>query len=637
MIRLALLQYIINSIWQVPLLALVTWLLIRLGRPEARTQSRLWMATLALAIVLPLRGAGALQAHPAAAGLPAQPHAGLAVPMAQPASAAIDGASVEARFQRHPGKHQAPGWLAVQPRMRTLSVPVGPRMAAWMLAIYLCLLAFRGVQLAFAWSAARGLLRSARAAVLTQRELAILQCLCRKFSVSEPLVLCSAQLVSPLTVGGIRPVLLLPETFAANTENEVAAMLGHELAHIRRRDYLCNLAGHVAALPIAFHPATRAIQRRLRQSREMVCDAMAAEAMHSSSSYASCLIGLAQRMLDGRREVERALAVGLFDNGSLEERIMRLLETKTRMSPRMKLVRGTAGILLLASAAMTATLLHLTPTVAEAATQTPASAAGQATGQAAPSAQPAATTTPVAPGKTRRLAAKTPKLATANATAEEETLQMQSREFKKQMDDARQQMAEAAKQLQSDAVQRQMKILQSPEFKKQMEDARQQIAEADKQLQSDAVQRQMKILQSPEFKKQMDDARQQMAEAAKQLQSDAVQRQMKILQSPEFKKQMEDARQQIAEAAKRCRPAADEDIAESRIQKTDGRCPPADGRSRQTVAKRCRPARDEDAVESRIQKADGGHAASAGRCGPADPEKRSHEAVDGIDGKGRQE
>ena len=58
MMERALIEYAINALWQVPLLAGSAWLLLRIVRPAPLTQHRIWLAVLGLALLLPLHGMG---------------------------------------------------------------------------------------------------------------------------------------------------------------------------------------------------------------------------------------------------------------------------------------------------------------------------------------------------------------------------------------------------------------------------------------------------------------------------------------------------------------------------------------------------------------------------------------------------
>ena len=56
MIARSLFEYLVNTLWQLPLLAAATWLIIRVSRPALFLQHVLWCAALAAAVLLPLRG-----------------------------------------------------------------------------------------------------------------------------------------------------------------------------------------------------------------------------------------------------------------------------------------------------------------------------------------------------------------------------------------------------------------------------------------------------------------------------------------------------------------------------------------------------------------------------------------------------
>lgn len=52
----ALAEYVVNTLWQLPVLAAGAWLFVRLARPSPRVQHGIWLAVLALAVLLPGRG-----------------------------------------------------------------------------------------------------------------------------------------------------------------------------------------------------------------------------------------------------------------------------------------------------------------------------------------------------------------------------------------------------------------------------------------------------------------------------------------------------------------------------------------------------------------------------------------------------
>jgi len=191
---------------------------------------------------------------------------------------------------------------------------------------------------------------------------------------------------SPVVVGALNPVILVPERFADLAEDDQRAALLHECAHVVRRDYAVNLASELMAVPLSWHPALYPIKAGVRRSREMACDAMAAAAMASEQIYARRLLSLA-KSLGGAQPSGASLAVvGLFGKSSLEERLMHLMTRKGPEHLGLKTVR--------LGAAATVTALALTPVmlfrVAPADAQT-------ATAPAAVPAMPAAPATPASP------------------------------------------------------------------------------------------------------------------------------------------------------------------------------------------------------------------------------------------------
>jgi len=98
---------------------------------------------------------------------------------------------------------------------------------------------------------------------------------------------------SPVTAGWWRPVVLLPAAVAARMPVDlVEALLAHELAHVRRHDYLVNLLqGAVEAL-LFYHPVVWWLSHRIRVERELVADDLAAVALGERRQLAVALAEL---------------------------------------------------------------------------------------------------------------------------------------------------------------------------------------------------------------------------------------------------------------------------------------------------------------------------------------------------------
>ena len=97
-------------------------------------------------------------------------------------------------------------------------------------------------------------------------------------------------LASPVTVGFFRPLVLLPASLLSGMPVPLLeALLAHELAHVRRWDYLLNLLQSVAEALLFFHPVVWWLSARLRVERELVADALAAQSLPDPAQLASAL------------------------------------------------------------------------------------------------------------------------------------------------------------------------------------------------------------------------------------------------------------------------------------------------------------------------------------------------------------
>jgi beta-lactamase regulating signal transducer with metallopeptidase domain/HEAT repeat protein len=124
----------------------------------------------------------------------------------------------------------------------------------------------------------------------------------------------------PIAIGWLRPVILLPTSaFTGLTVEQLDAIIAHELAHIRRHDYLVNLAQSVIETVLFYHPAVWWVSRQVRQEREHCCDDAAVAACGDRQRYARALVGMERLRGSDPLPVVRA------NGGSLVMRIRRLL------------------------------------------------------------------------------------------------------------------------------------------------------------------------------------------------------------------------------------------------------------------------------------------------------------------------
>ena len=181
-----------------------------------------------------------------------------------------------------------------------------------------------------------------------------------RLRVSRPVrLLASAAAEVPATFGWLRPVILLPASAVSGlTAEQVEALIAHELAHIRRHDYLLNVFQTAVETLLFYHPAVWWVSHRIREEREQCCDDLAAEACGDAVSYARALADM---------EELRAGAPGLAvaaGGGSLLGRVRRLVGVPMPHSRRCS--PWLAGALATVVALALATSIQITSTASAA-------------------------------------------------------------------------------------------------------------------------------------------------------------------------------------------------------------------------------------------------------------------------------
>lgn len=101
----------------------------------------------------------------------------------------------------------------------------------------------------------------------------------------------SVQVAVPMVIGFLKPVVLVPLGMLANLPAaQVEAILLHELAHIRRRDYLINLVQIFCENVFFFNPAVWWISKLIREEREHCCDDLAISVIQNKTSFIHALV-----------------------------------------------------------------------------------------------------------------------------------------------------------------------------------------------------------------------------------------------------------------------------------------------------------------------------------------------------------
>ena len=158
----------------------------------------------------------------------------------------------------------------------------------------------------------------------------------------------SAAVEVPSVIGTLRPVILLPASALVGlTPQQLEMVLAHELAHIRRHDFLMNLLQAFVETLMFYHPAVWWISSRVRIERENCCDDLAVAVCGNPLQYAQALTRLEELRANALPVVVAA------NGGSLLERIRRIVAGRaesTSVSSRWAAAIATLAILGLALA-----------------------------------------------------------------------------------------------------------------------------------------------------------------------------------------------------------------------------------------------------------------------------------------------
>jgi bla regulator protein blaR1 len=340
------LNFLINAAWQLVAIALMTLAADRLLRGSPRLRHILWVAALVLSLSLPLLSALPVLKHTSA----------LAVP------AALDTFLISSPDIDSP---------ILQPVANDSSVHVSETIALLLVSAFLVAFAFRCYQILKACWMTRTIRRGAERFEPDTNMLTIVARCKKVFAVNKCSILKSTSLRTPATVGIFRPVLILPEQLVREGDTSaLTAAVGHELAHVLRRDYLLNLIYEIIFLPLSVHPAAHFIKRRITQTRELRCDELVTERLLHPDVYARSLVLLAGWAMPFNQRTQ-SIMVGMADADILEVRVMSLLR-KTKTSVRRNLLLSIAGVALLAVPCAAAVSLRVHWHVDEARGQEPA-------------------------------------------------------------------------------------------------------------------------------------------------------------------------------------------------------------------------------------------------------------------------
>jgi len=302
---------LIHFLWQ----GCVIWLLMALalrGTRGARPQVRYALGIVGLALCLVVPVGTYLKLRPAT--FERASHQAMASPSDRRTEAPI---------------HPAPALVPKQLLGIATQVDDSTRMyLPWVIQAWFLGSLLLAIRLGGGWIGLQVMRRKAHPATTEWRQ--CLDRMSRAFGLwCTPRFLVVQHLASPVVVGWVRPMLLMPLGLLSGLDpTAVEALLAHELAHIRRHDYLVNLMQCVVEILLFYHPAIWWISRRVRSERELCCDDVAVAWCSDAQLYAETL----NRLHELRsRSLAPAMAAG---GGELMFRIKRLLLPSTVQNTR---------------------------------------------------------------------------------------------------------------------------------------------------------------------------------------------------------------------------------------------------------------------------------------------------------------
>jgi beta-lactamase regulating signal transducer with metallopeptidase domain len=131
----------------------------------------------------------------------------------------------------------------------------------------------------------------------------------------------------PVTLGFLKPVILLPFAMAGQlTTEQVEAILVHELAHIRRNDFLLNLGVTLLEGLFFFNPFVRWFIADLKKEREYCCDDLVLQFRYDPQTYVSALLTVARQASQDQQTRLVVAVTGSGSNQLLLQRARRILQ-----------------------------------------------------------------------------------------------------------------------------------------------------------------------------------------------------------------------------------------------------------------------------------------------------------------------
>jgi beta-lactamase regulating signal transducer with metallopeptidase domain len=328
---------LLHSLWQGALVAIAAGVALAVARDDPRWRHHVAAAGLGLMLVAVMATA-VHEGRRAAERARQLSAAGESIRALDPDAfqARVMAGSRPAGAAGRPAARRAPSRVDELERLVDGALPA--LVAAWLCGVLLL-----SIRLAAAWRATRRV-RTAGVLPLPPPWEARVARIARAMRLSTPVrVLQSLAVDVPMVIGALKPVVLIPASLLTGMPvAQLELLVAHELAHVRRCDYLLNLLQSVAEVVLFHHPVTWWLSREMREAREQCCDDMAIQALGSPWAYVEALVAL---------EVSRTprLLATAASGGSLVKRAERLLRPGCPAGGRPRLGVPAAGVAFMAA------------------------------------------------------------------------------------------------------------------------------------------------------------------------------------------------------------------------------------------------------------------------------------------------
>ncbi|MGG9962776.1 M56 family metallopeptidase [Ferruginibacter sp. SUN106] len=194
--------------------------------------------------------------------------------------------------------------------------------AAWVVCCWLIIIVFRCIQFAGGLYKIKQI-KTTQLTPVNEYWRERITCLAAALNIRSKVQLVQSGIAKmPMVVGHFKPVILFPlGLLTALPAAEVEAVLLHELAHIRRKDYLVNLLQHCTEIVFFFNPAVLWVSALIKSERENCCDDIAVAQAGSKRNYINALVSFQEYHL---HTMQYATALG-SDKNQLLQRVKRML------------------------------------------------------------------------------------------------------------------------------------------------------------------------------------------------------------------------------------------------------------------------------------------------------------------------